>query len=113
MSGGDGLFEDGEFEFLFCDAEFLAVVKGFESAGADEAVAFVPSDEFFADADDGDVDVGAPMEAGIAIGGVEELFTYAGVLPGRQDAKESEIELFALYVQVDTAEDGVIGVGVF
>ena len=113
VSGPDGFFEDGELELLFCDAEFFAVVEALGFAGADKAVAFVPVDQFFADADDGDMDMSAVMEAGVAVGGKEELFTNAGILPGRQDAEEAEIAFFSLYLQIHAAEDGVVGAGVF
>lgn len=113
LSGGDGFFEDGEFQLLFLDAEFFAGVEGLEFAGAVIAVAFVPGDEFGAGGDDGDVDVGAVMADGIVGGGGEELFADAGVLLCRRNAEEAEIEAVALLFKIDAAEEGAGGTGVF
>jgi len=100
-------------EFFFCDAEFFAVMEGFEIAGASEAVAFVPGNEFGADADHGNVDVGAAVVAGVVVGGGEKLFADAGVLLGGRNAEEAEVEAVALFLEIYAALDGVVAAGVF
>jgi len=111
--GWNRLFEDGELEGLFLDAEFFAGVEGLDLAGALVAVAFVPGDEFGAGGDDGDLDAGAVMAAGEVIGGGEELFADPGALLGGKDAEETEIEFTGFLLEIDAAEEGAGGAGVF
>lgn len=98
---------------MFLDAEFFAGVEGFDLAGALVAVTLVPGEEFVAGGDDGDMDVGAVMATGVVVGGGEELFADAGVLVGREDAEKAEVEPGAFFLKIDTAEDGIVGAGVF
>jgi len=113
LSGGDGFFEDGELERLFLDAEFFAGVEGLQFAGAMEAVAFIPGEEFGARGDDSDLDSGALMAAGVVVGGGEELFAGTGALVRGKDAEEAEMEFAGLFLKIDTAKKSAVGVGVF